>query len=182
MAKIAKSVVGLDIDQDMCLFAKNTYHRDNLDFICEEEFNKIVSFATLSWIPVEYHQQIFLGIFKALKKKGTVLIRMSSEGERPLNKALDDVSPEEKWRSFFINYKSPASYQSETMLRSMIKDIGFKEIRIQDVTKTCYFNDKKEFSNWLLTWIPQRNVIPTDLRNNISLMRYINLGIKHFKI
>lgn len=181
-ANIAKhvpygKVIGLDIDPLMWSFSNVKYppgEYPNLEFVqgnaCElnyfEAFNKITSFATLSWIPVEQHQKIFDGIARALKPNGKALLRMSAEGKRPFNEVIENVCKDVKWDSYFTEYRSPAAYQSEEKLRTMSSQSNLKVIRIIDSTKTASYPTKEAFYDWLMTWEPHRNYIPEQLRKD----------------
>ncbi len=168
-------VVGVDIDPSMCAFASDKYphtENPNLEFVlgnaCElkfyESFDKVTCFATLSWIAVHHHLQIFTGIANALKPGGKALLRMSSEGTRPFNETIGEVIKRDKWFSFFIDFTSPAAYQSEECLKSIISTAGLKVIRIEDVTKSSSYASKDAFYNWLMTWEPHRNRVPEEFR------------------
>ncbi len=168
-------VVGLDIDPSMCSFATEKYpHSEypNLEFVqdnaCElnyvEAFNKITSFATLSWIPIDHHLHIFTGIAQALKPGGKTLLRMSAEGKRPFNKAVEEVMARDKWAPFFLGFASPAAYQSEDRLKDMLIAVGLIVHRIEDATKSSSFPTKEAFYNWLMTWEPHRNQVSESQR------------------
>lgn len=168
-------VVGLDIDPSMCTFANDKYSPSeyaNLEFVtgnaCAlnyvEAFNKVTSFATLSWIPVDHHLQIFTGIARALKPGGKALLRMSAEGKRPFNDVVQEVIARDKWAPFFHGFRSSAAYQFEERLKAMIVATGLTVHRIEDATKSSSYATKEAFYDWLMTWEPHRNQVPESQR------------------
>lgn len=171
-------VIGLDINPEMVEFANQNYQvNSNIEFIVGDAcnlpfrgvFDKITSFATLSWIPLESHQEIFNNIYLALKPQGKALLRMSSEGKRPFNEILNKVIETPSWSQYFENFISPASYQSENNLRSIISQANLKVIKIDDATKISNFSDKEKFCTWLMSWLPHRNQIPENLREKFMM-------------
>lgn len=165
-------IIGLDIDQDMVDFANNKYSETHTNLIFQQgdacaltfdnEFTRIVSFATLSWIPLDRHQEIFTGISVALKPGGLALLRMSAVGDRPFNRAMDSICANTKWQQYFCNYVSPAAYESEENLRLICENCNLNVVRVEDSTKTSSFKSKYEFQTWLMTWIPQRHQVPKE--------------------
>lgn len=187
------SVVGLDLNLKMCEQAREMYTLNNLNFIqgdaCslpfKESFDKITCFAVLSWIPLEAHQQIFNEIARALKARGKTLLRMSAEGDRPLNQAVGQIIKVPKWSHFFTNFISPAAYQNENRLREIAEQSKLNVIRVEDSTKISTFNSKEDFVKWLLTWEPHRLAINESERKQFMedvVDQYCMQGNYHDKI
>lgn len=111
------SVLGVDSSRDMIAFASSHFDPtvwSNLGFEVadarrlpfREEFDLIVSFNALHWLPEQ--EQALRSIHSAMKPRGAAQLRLVPKGER---KSLEDVIEETcrspRWRQYFTEFKDP---------------------------------------------------------------------------
>lgn len=164
-------VLGIDVDPAMVEFANSKYKAKNIEFYtCDakqipfpQQFDVVTSFAVLSWIPLEDHECVMRNMYQSLRINGRLLMRLASEGKRPLHEVIRQVCQEAKWQSYFLQYHPNWAFQQIDPFKEMLEKIGFKNIYIQDATTTSHFNDLNRFADWLTTWVPHRHAIPESL-------------------
>jgi len=184
-------VIGVDIDHGMVQFAQENYGCSNLEFIqCDachikymNQFNLVVSFACLSWIPIELHKLVFLNIWNGLVPEGNVFIRLAEEGDRPLYTVINKVCNKEQWIGIFNDYKPTWALQNKERLYEVLKHIGFNKINITSVPKAIDFKSLDLFSQWLSTWIPHRLLLQqkesAEFLSQVSTEYCIMMGISN---
>ena len=111
------AVVGVDASADMIAFAAahGALH-SNLQFAVADarqlpyrhEFDLVVSFNALHWIPEQDQGQALRSIRAALKDTGLAQLRLVPKGQR---KSLEDVLEEtrlsSRWSSYFESFRDP---------------------------------------------------------------------------
>ncbi|MBV9223950.1 MAG: class I SAM-dependent methyltransferase [Acidobacteriaceae bacterium] len=110
------SVVGIDPSRSMIDFASNHFASTNShlqfqvadarDMPFQEEFDLVVSFNALHWIPDQ--DAALLSIHRALKPQGTVQLRLVATGERKsLENVIEETRQSPRWAQYFSNFRDP---------------------------------------------------------------------------
>ena len=111
------SVVGVDASTDMISFSASHYPtaaHPNLRFeICDirripfrEEFDLVVSFNALHWIPDQ--DEALRAIRSALKADGIAQLRLVPDGERKsLETVIEETRKSERWAKYFQTFRDP---------------------------------------------------------------------------
>ena len=149
------AVVGVDASADMIAFAAAHYDatlHSNLRFAVadarhlpfEEEFDLIVSFNALHWIPDQ--AQALQSIRSALKPDGKTQLRLVPKGER---KSLEDVIEETRlsprWTGYFKSFRDPYLHLTPEQYGVLAERHGFRVLRTHTEAKTWDFQSRSAF-------------------------------------
>ena len=147
-------VVGVDASADMIAFAKEHYDaaRPNLRFEVsdirkigfKEEFDLLVSFNALHWIP---EQDIALrAICAAMKPGGTAQLRLVPKGERKsLEDVLEETRKSEKWSSYYDGYMDPYLHLTAEEYSSLAAQCGLRTVSVDVKDKSWDFGSREGF-------------------------------------
>jgi trans-aconitate 2-methyltransferase len=147
------SVIGVDASADMIAFAAtHSAVGPNLAFAVADarhlpyrnEFDLIVSFNALHWIP---QQDLPLrAILTALKQGGRAQLRLVPKGER---KSLEDVLEEmrlsSRWISYFQNFHDPYLHLTAEQYQALAERNGFKCLGTSVAAKVWDFQSRDAF-------------------------------------
>ncbi len=148
------SVTGVDASADMIAFAKQNWTSDhpNLQFRVadarhlpfEHEFDLIVSFNALHWIP---DQAVPLqSIHTALKPNGKAQLRLVPKGKR---KSIEDVIEETRrsiqWAKYFEGFHDPYLHLTPEQYADLAEQQGFRVVSIHTTDKAWDFQSRVTF-------------------------------------
>jgi trans-aconitate 2-methyltransferase len=147
------AVVGVDASADMIAFAAahGALH-PNLQFAVADarhlpyrhEFDLVVSFNALHWIPDQDHA--LRSIRAGMKGTGLAQLRLVPKGER---KSLEDVLEEtrlsSRWSSYFQSFRDPYLHLTPEQYAELAKQNGFEVRRIQVGAKAWDFQARAAF-------------------------------------
>ena len=148
------SVTGVDASAEMVAFAKEhwTPAHPNLQFAVadarhlpfQREFDLIVSFNALHWIP---DQALPLqSIRSAIRPGGTVRLRLVSKGER---KSLEDVIEETglspRWAAYFEGFHDPYLHLTPEQYGELAEQQGFRVASTHTADKAWDFQSRANF-------------------------------------
>jgi trans-aconitate 2-methyltransferase len=165
------SVLGVDSSSEMIAFALQNFsgaEYPNLRFevmdICalpfRQEFDLIVSFNALHWIP---EQAKALGrVREAIKPDGQAQLRLVPKGER---KSLEDVLEETRkslrWERYFVGFRDPYLHLTPEEYRALAEQVGFKVERLHVADKAWDFGSAASFAAFGdVTFIAWTQVLP----------------------
>jgi len=147
------SVVGVDPSWDMIAFASNLYARSvypNLRFEVadarclpfENEFDLVVSFNALHWVPEQ--EKALRSLHAALKPAGRALLRFVPAGPRKsIEDVIEDTRKSEPWRRHFDGFEQPFAHFSTDEYRAMALRSGFSEAAITIKEKAWDFKSRE---------------------------------------
>jgi trans-aconitate 2-methyltransferase len=149
------TVTGVDSSQDMIAFASNHFGptlRSNLRFEVadarclpfREEFDLVVSFNALHWIPDQ--EAALRSIRSAVKPKGLAQLRLVPAGPR---KSLEDVLEETRlsprWARRFRDFHAPYLHLAPEQYRALAERNGLHVRGIRRETKAWDFKSRSAF-------------------------------------
>ena len=135
------SVIGVDASEKMVAFARQHDGQANLRFEVadaralpfQQEFDLIVSFNALHWIP---QQELPLcGIHAALKPEGLAQLRLVPRGERKsLENVLDETRLSVRWARYFDNFHDPYLHLTPEEYAKLAEENGLRvlDLRVHD--------------------------------------------------
>jgi trans-aconitate 2-methyltransferase len=149
------NVVGVDASSEMIAFA--TAHRDttlhsNLRFAVadarhlpfEEEFDLVVSFNALHWIPEQ--AQALQSIRSALKPNGRAQLRLVPKGERKsLEDVIEDTRLSPRWAGYFKSFHDPYLHLTPEQYGVLAEQNGFRVLRTHTEAKAWDFQSRSAF-------------------------------------
>ncbi len=154
--------VGIDASSGMIRTAKEI-KRYNLVFMqmdineiafCEE-FNLVVSNATLHW--VKDHEKLLKNIFRALKPNGIVRYNFAGEGNcANLICVLNEVMLYERFVGYFCHFEWPWYMPKLCDYEEIANRSEFREKRIWGENTDGYFSSIEE----MIGWIDQPCLVP----------------------
>jgi trans-aconitate 2-methyltransferase len=133
------SVVGVDASAKMVEFAASgaavAGAGGNVKFeVCDgrrlqfrEQFDLVVSFNALHWIP-EVEQPLALrGICAALKPGGAAQLRMVARGERKsLENVIEETATSSRWQKYFVGHRDPYLHVSPEAYAALAEQCGLR--------------------------------------------------------
>ena len=168
------SVLGIDSSPDMVEFAQGVFqagfsnlafrHVDACHMEFDEEFDVVFSNATLHW--VKDHLSVLMGIRRALKPSGRLLIQMGGEGNAldvlaAFSRMMDSVA----WRGFFLDFTCPYTFLGKVEYGELLLQAGLTARRIDLIPKDMH-HDRERLAGFLrTTWHPYIDRVPEDRRS-----------------
>jgi trans-aconitate 2-methyltransferase len=149
------AVVGVDASQDMIAFASTHFGptmRPNLRFQVADarflpfrnEFNRVVSFNALHWIPEQ--DEALRSIRAAMTPDGQALLRLVPKGER---KSLEDVAEETRrsarWIGYFREFQDPYLHLTPEQYAAAAERNGLRVLRTHTEAKAWDFKSRSAF-------------------------------------
>lgn len=170
------SIIGVDNSKEMIDLSNKNYPHNkykNVSFkLCDakklifnNEFDIVFSNATLHWI--KDHVPVLMGIKKALKKKGKLLIQMGGKGNaEDIIKTFNSIKNKIEWKDCFINFEFPYGFYGPDEYRAFLDNTGLEVNYIKLINKDMIHNGKEGLRGWFrTTWLPFINRVPEKLRN-----------------
>lgn len=148
-------VLGVDVSEEMIAFASShvgSTIRPNLRFEVadarrlpfHEEFDLIVSFNALHWIPEQ--AQALDSIHSAMRLGGAAQLRLVPKGER---KSLEDVIEETRksprWSQFFEEFRDPYLHLTAEEYAGLAEQKGLRVCALQVGAKSWDFGSRVGF-------------------------------------
>lgn len=138
------SVVGVDASNEMISFAASHYPPSthaNLHFeTCDirrlpfrEEFDLVVSFNALHWIPEQ--DEALRAIRSAMKPDGLAQLRLVPDGERKsLETVIEETRKSERWTAYFRDFHDPYLHLTPEEYAAVADHSGLQvqDIRVAD--------------------------------------------------
>jgi trans-aconitate 2-methyltransferase len=137
------SVVGVDASTEMIGFATEKFSRRNLRFeTCDirqlayhEEFDVVVSFNALHWIP---DQEIALrAIRAAMKPEAMAQLRLVPDGERnSLEMVLEETRKAERWARYYESFRDPYLHLKPEQYSALCERNGLRvtNLHVSDIS------------------------------------------------
>ena len=149
-------VVGVDASAKMIAFATENappLADSNLKFAVADarhlsfkaEFDLIVSFNALHWIP---DQALALeSIRAAIKPAGRAQLRLVPKGERKsLEDVIDETRLSQPWKEYFVGFHDPYLHLTPEQYASLAKQHGFEVLRVHTADKSWDFQSRTAFA------------------------------------
>lgn len=141
------SVVGVDASAKMVEFAGSSSGASsdrndgavrgagNLSFeVCDArrltfhgEFDLVVSFNALHWVPESEQPLALRGICSALNANGKAQLRLVARGERKsLENVIEETATSPRWEKYFIGHRDPYLHMSPEEYVAMAEQCGLR--------------------------------------------------------
>ncbi len=149
------AVVGVDPSQEMIAFASSHFGaaiRPNLRFQVadarhlpfREEFDLIVSFNALHWIPQQ--DEPLRSIRAAMKPDGLAQLRLVPAGERKsLENVLEDTRLSPRWAHYFREFHDPYLHLTPEQYAKLAERDALHVLRTHTEAKTWDFKSRSAF-------------------------------------
>ncbi len=187
------SVVGVDSSHDMIAFAAGHFTpaaRPNLRFQVAdahnlpfgEEFDLIVSFNALHWLPDP--APALRSIRAALKPGGMAQLRLVSAGERKsLESVLEDTRQLPRWSQYFQEFRTPFFHPTPGQYATLAEASGLQVLRLQTASKAWDFKSREAFFAFgSVTFVEWAHCVPESERKAFiteTLDRYQPIAASH---
>jgi trans-aconitate methyltransferase len=164
------SVLGLDRNEEMIKFADETYTSKNLSFVCQDvtkisyrnQFDVVVSFWTLSWVPMEFQITALNNIIQSLKENGRLLLMYPMKHDA--YDTVEQVIKKPEWKEYFIEYSQPREFITEEKYRSEIIDNLSLNLNVKRKEIPCHYENDKEMRDSINCWLSHVDRIPEKLK------------------
>ncbi len=146
------SVLGIDASQNMIRFAQAHYPAPNLDFQVEDartlpfhhEFNRIVSFNAIHWIPDQ--GAVLRSIRTALTSDGQALLRFVPAGPRQcIEDVIEAVCQLPPWAQYFSHRHRPYCHPSLEAYQTLAEQNGLEVLHLHREDKAWDFGSRQGF-------------------------------------
>ena len=149
------AVVGVDPSHDMIAFASSHFGpaiRPNLRFEVadarclsfREEFDLVVSFNALHWIPQQ--DEALRSIRSAMKSDGHAELRLVPAGERKsLENVLEETRLSSRWAKYFKEFHDPYLHLTPEQYGELAERNGLHVLRIHAESKAWDFKSRSAF-------------------------------------
>ncbi len=149
------SVVGIDASQDMISFASSHFGptvRPNLRFEVADarllpfknEFNLVVSFNALHWIPEQ--DRALRSIRSAMMSDGRALLRLVPAGERKsLENVIEETRRSSRWGVHFQDFHDPYLHLTPEQYAAAAERNRLRVLRIHTEAKAWDFKSREAF-------------------------------------
>ena len=175
-AEIAKRtpkglVLGLDVNKKMVDFAKEKYTKNNLFFVNNDVlsmkyqncFDVVVSFWTLSWIPLRDQVKALNNIVRSLTENGRILLMYPLRHDAYT--VVSEVITRPQWERYFSNYEMPRSFISEAQYRFITQQIPMT-FNLQKKELKCKYKDDEEMISSINCWLAHVDEIPSEHKSS----------------
>lgn len=169
------AVVGVDSSADMIAFASSHFgptFRPNLRFevadarrlYFHEEFNLVVSFNALHWIPEQ--DQPLRSIRAAMKSDGLAQLRLVPAGKRKsLENVIEETRLSSRWERYFQAFHDPYLHLTPEQYAGVAERNGLQVRRIHTEDKSWDFKTRAGFLAFgSVTFIEWTKFIPESER------------------
>lgn len=149
------SVIGVDASAQMIAFASaHGASHPNLQFAVadarrlpyQHQFDRVVSFNALHWIPEQEQAQVLISIRTALKPNGLAQLRLVPKAER---KSLEDMIEEtrlsSRWAGYFKSFRDPYLHLTAAQYGKLAEKNGFAVLRTQVAARVWDFQSRSAF-------------------------------------
>ena len=148
-------VLGVDASQEMINFASTHFGpglRPNLRFEVadarrlpfQEEFDLIVSFNALHWVPEQ--DAALRCIRSAMKSDGRAWLRLVPAGERKsLENVIEETRQSSRWFAYFREFRDPYLHLNPEQYQAMAERNGLRVLRVHTEAKAWDFKSRAAF-------------------------------------
>jgi len=163
------SVVGVDPSRDMISFAQSHFSpatRPNLRFQVadarrlpfQDEFDLVVSFNALHWIPDQ--EAALRSIHSALAKGGRAQLRLVPAGRRKsLENIVEETRQTSKWSAYFRDFHDPYLHLTPEEYAAMAERNGFRVLGVSTKDHAWDFGSRAAFAAFCavgcIEWTPR---------------------------
>lgn len=148
------SVVGVDASAEMVEYAAQHYDAQHPNLRFErhdiralpfhEEFDRIVSFNALHWIPDQ--QNALRAIHSAMKPDAKAELRLVPRGERKsLENVVEETRRSPRWSSYYEGFHDPYLHLSPEEYRALAKANGLRPLSCNVQDKSWDFGARDAF-------------------------------------
>jgi trans-aconitate methyltransferase len=149
------TVVGVDASRDMITFATNRFdaaNHPNLRFEAadarklpfQDEFDLVVSFNALHWIPDQY--LALRSIRSAMKPDGLVQLRLVPKGERKsLEDVLEETRSSPRWIDYFGDFHDPYLHLTPEQYAALAEENGLRVRQVNMKSNAWDFQSREAF-------------------------------------
>ena len=170
------SVRGVDASRDMIAFAQSQYPAtthpnlafevaDARDLKFENEFDLVVSFNALHWVPDQ--ERALRGIRAALKPGGRAQLRLVPLGPRKsLETVLEETRKSPRWAQYFSGFSDPYLRLTQDEYAALAARCGFHVDRVHTGDKLWDFGSHEAFCAFgSVTFVEWSRKIPEDQKS-----------------
>ena len=157
------TVLGIDASENMILACKQVFsHIKNLsfqyvsaeNFVTSAIFDIAVSFFTFHWI--ENPHKVLNNVYQMLKNNGVLIITCGNCPE------IAEVFERKSWKKQFPLEQKIWHGKTAENYKQMLVECGFKNIRIEIVRTSRFFNTTEAFVDYAMGWVPHATGLPND--------------------
>lgn len=181
------TITGIDVSPSMIAFASKNFPqkkypnlhfllRDAQDIDYQDEFDTILSFTALQWIP--NHDSFLKAANKSLKPSGLLAITMPIGLPKPLEIAVNEITSSSLWAPYFQEFSTGWNFISEDDYRDLLLTNQFHITRCQVVPQRDIFPTRASFETFLSQIFPYLRVLPKELKQtflNQVVDRFLDL-------
>ncbi len=148
------SVLGIDPSSRMIDFAREHCRRGNLAFEIGDacalpqrgEFDLVVSFNALHWVPEPDQPRALRSIGDVLKPGGRAFLELVPEGPRTcLEDVIEATCRAPRWASHFAGHRTPYAHFWPDAYRQLAEDAGLHAERVVSEQKRWDFGSREGF-------------------------------------
>lgn len=169
------SILGVDSSAEMTTFAEETFPSSTwsnlrfqqadirkLDF--HNEFDLVVSFNALHWIPDQNHA--LHSIRSAMKSSATAQLRLVPKGKREsLEDVIEKTRQSDRWSGYFEGFHDPYLHLTPEEYAALAERNGLRVLRLHTEDKAWDFKSRAEFLAFgKVTFIGWTQFIPENER------------------
>jgi trans-aconitate 2-methyltransferase len=151
------SVIGVDPSSEMIAFANHhfcTAGRSNLRFqvadACRlpfrDEFDLVVSFNALHWIPEPKQEEALRSLCAAMKPEALGHLRLVPAGKRKsLENVIEETRLSSRWSGYFQNVYDPYLHLTPEQYGALAERNGLRVLRLEMTDKAWDFGSRAAF-------------------------------------
>lgn len=180
------SVKGIDISGALIELAQTKYKatHNNLHFEKKDvreiqyvnSYDLVTSFSVLHWVPEQ--KDVLMNLGRALKTDGVLWIQIPLGLPSALTHALQKVTSQEKWRSYFLSFQTPWKFYSPAEYQDLLSDVKLKPISMTIITKEDTYDSSDKFKLFLKQWLPYLKTLP-DHEQDLFLNELADAYLEH---
>jgi len=169
--------VGVDPSHDMIEFASGHYDRaiypdlrfeiaDARSLPYREEFDLVVSFNALHWIPQQ--DEALQSIYAAMKSGARAQLRMVCKGGRKsLEHVLEETCFSSRWARYFEQFHKPYLHLTPEAYSELARRNGLQVVHVQDEDKSWNFKTRSAFEAFgSVTFVEWTRLLPAQEEPN----------------
>lgn len=142
-------VVGLDISEEMLMYAKNHHPSSNIVYVhgdarklpFVEQFDKVVAFLSLNWIKEQ--EQALRSLYLALKPGGRAIITCPGKQPTNLGPLVQTLIKTDRWAIHFPSFEQKKYYYSSEEYSNLLENAGFVVEKISQDPTSTFFKDRE---------------------------------------
>jgi len=166
------AIIGVDSSAEMIAFASDRFSRRNLRFqVCDirdlpfrQEFDLVVSFNALHWIPDQ--ARALRALRSAMKPDAVAQLRLVPDGERKsLEYVIEETRLSPRWEQYFHNFHDPYLHLSPQQYAALAEQNGLQVRRIATEDKSWDFGSRAAFEAFgSVTFVEWTKFLPEQQR------------------